>query len=892
MALTPGTRLGSYEILSPIGAGGMGEVYRARDTKLDRDVAIKVLPAHLSSDPDALARFEREAKAVAALSHPNILAIHDFARDASGVAYAVMELLDGATLRERLASGALPARKVVQTGVEIALGLAAAHDGGIIHRDLKPENVFVTSDGRVKILDFGLARPAIVAADGTNSPTALRQTDPGTVLGTVGYMSPEQVKGQPADTRSDIFSLGCVLYEMATGRRAFQRETAAETMTAILREDAPDLPRDTGAAPAAIEPVIRHCLEKQPGERFQSARDLAFALQALAGTTTSSGKAPAIVGTGDTIDWRRIPLALIAVSAVLVAAAFFAGRAWAPGSATGVTGPVTFEQITDDSGVETDPSISPDGTSVAFVRVEGTDSNIYVQRIGGRTAVPVAVDPNRREAAPAFSPDGASIAFHDSAGSGGIFVAGATGESARRVTDFGFHPAWSPDGTQLVFCTEAISNPAGRNSMSALWVVPAKGGEPRKITDGDAVQPDWSPSGRRIAYWAVDTGQRDLYTIPAEGGTRTPVIVDAALDWSPRWSADGRYLYFSSDRGGTMNIWRVPIDEATGQTTGAPEPVTSGVANAEQPSVSADGSRLVFRSSQTSTNPVAMSFDPATERVGPPRQLLDRTGVLAPWSVSPDGAWLALGNIFESREDVFVSRTDGSGLRRLTDDAFRDRIPTWSPDGKEIAFYSNRTDNYGIWAIRPDGSGLRPLTKEPSDVANNLLYPTYSPSGDRIVASRARAAATLWFDPRREWDEQTPKRVMMDLPDGSFLEPTAWSPDGRRLAGAVNAAGAPVALGVYDIASATTKKVWDGRVPFASFVWLGDSRRVLFVDPKTQGLAVVDVDTGRRRDLTGGLHLVAALAAAPDWRTLYGAVNRQQADLWVVELKVARTSAR
>jgi Tol biopolymer transport system component len=897
MRLTAGARLGTYEIVSPIGAGGMGEVYRARDTKLDRAVAIKVLPEHLSADPDALARFEREAKAVAALSHPNILAIHDFgtstpadsdSRSAYGltphaVAYAVMELLEGGTLRDRLESGPLPAKKVVQIGVDIAQGLAAAHARGIVHRDLKPENVFVTTDGRVKILDFGLARE--LATETASAATALRQTDPGTVLGTVGYMSPEQVKGQPADHRSDVFSLGCVLYELASGRRAFQRETAAETMTAILREDAPDLTRDSGATPAAIEPVIRHCLEKQPDERFQSARDLAFALQALSGTTTSSGKV-ATVGA-DTAVKRRIPVALIAGAAVLVGAAFVAGRMWAPGSASAGSAPPAFEQITDDSGIETDPAISPDGVSVAFVRIAGNDTNIYVQRIGGRTAVPVAVDPARREVAPAFSPDGASIAFHDARGNGGIFVAGATGESARRVTDFGFHPAWSPDGQRLVFCTEGINNPAGRSSTSALWVVPAAGGEPRKILDGDAVQPVWSPSGGRIAYWAVDTGQRDLYTIPAEGGERTAVTSDAALDWSPRWPADGQYLYFASDRGGTMNIWRVAIDEATGQTTAVPEPVTAGVANAEQPSLSADGSRLVFRSSQAATNPVAMSFDPATGRVGPPAQLLDRTGILLPSSVSPDGQWLALSNIFESREDIFVARTDGTGLRRLTDDVFRDRRPVWSPDGQEIAFYSNRKDNYGIWAIKPDGSGLRQLTKEPtSDNLRNLLYPTYAPAGDRMVAARSRTPEAVSFDPRRDWTEQTPDWTRMDLPGGIYLVPSSWSPDGRRLVGAVlNSAGAPVALGVYEVAARQTRKVWDGPVPSFGFVWLGGSRQVLFVDPRTQGLTIVDVESGQRRELASGARLGATLTAAPDGRTLYAGVSRQQADLWMVELK-------
>jgi eukaryotic-like serine/threonine-protein kinase len=290
MSLEPHTQLGPYRIVGPLGAGGMGEVYKARDVKLDRDVAIKVLPAALAADPDALNRFEREAKAIAALSHPNILAIHDFGLH-DGVKYAVTELLQGETLRERLAGGMLPRRKVLQVGADIADGLAAAHEKGIVHRDLKPENIFVTSDGRVKILDFGLARQidpgAPLANETSDGRTLLGKTEPGMVMGTVGYMSPEQVAGRRADHRADIFSLGCVLYEMASGQRAFLRDTPAETMTAILRDDPPEMSRERGARPAAFDGVVRHCLEKRPEERFQSARDLAFALRSLLGSSTS-----------------------------------------------------------------------------------------------------------------------------------------------------------------------------------------------------------------------------------------------------------------------------------------------------------------------------------------------------------------------------------------------------------------------------------------------------------------------------------------------------------------------------------------------------------------------------------------------------------------------------
>jgi eukaryotic-like serine/threonine-protein kinase len=294
MAITTRTRFGPYEIVAPLGAGGMGEVYRARDTRLERDVAVKVLPPHLGDDAVALARFEREAKAVAALSHPNILGIFDVGREGS-TAYVVTELLEGETLRERLAAGALPPRKAAEYAAQMARGLAAAHEKGIVHRDLKPENVFVTGDGRVKILDFGLAKEEQPPANlgPTETPTRLAATDPGVVLGTVAYMAPEQVRGQPLDHRADLFAFGATLYEMLTGRRAFQRETAAETMTAILKEDPPELAAVDPKIPPGLARIVQHCLEKRPEERFQSARDLAFDLEAIAGGSTTGTQAAA-----------------------------------------------------------------------------------------------------------------------------------------------------------------------------------------------------------------------------------------------------------------------------------------------------------------------------------------------------------------------------------------------------------------------------------------------------------------------------------------------------------------------------------------------------------------------------------------------------------------------
>ncbi len=323
MTISAGTRLGSYEILSPLGAGGMGEVYRARDSKLKRDVAVKVLPQSLAVDSDALARFEREALAVAALSHPNILAIHDFGTH-EGTAYAVMELLEGQTLRGKLDAGAIPQKQAVDYALQAARGLSAAHEKGIVHRDLKPENLFVTKDGHVKILDFGLAKKVEAVAPGkeTEAPTGSGHTEPGTVMGTMGYMSPEQVRGLPVDHRSDIFSFGTILYEMLSGRKAFKRDTASDTMAAIMRDEPPELTESGRNVSPALDHIVKHCLEKDRGRRFQSARDIEFALEETSSPTLGSGAQLAAPPAGK----KKTLVAIVAVVVLAVASLFLLRR--------------------------------------------------------------------------------------------------------------------------------------------------------------------------------------------------------------------------------------------------------------------------------------------------------------------------------------------------------------------------------------------------------------------------------------------------------------------------------------------------------------------------------------------------------------------------------------
>ena len=364
MALTAGTKIGPYEILSPLGAGGMGEVYRARDTRLSRDVAIKVLPEAFARDAERLRRFETEARAVAALNYPNILSVHDIGTH-NGAPYLVSECLEGHTLRQELSSGALPLRRAVEYGTQIAQGLAAAHDKGIVHRDLKPENIFVTQDGRVKILDFGLAKlvkPEAALGEGaTIEPVP---TSAGVVLGTVGYMSPEQVKGEPADARSDIFALGTILYEMLSGQRAFRRDTAAETMTAILKEDSPELSATGKPISPVLERIVRRCLEKKPLQRFQSARDLAFNLEGISGiSSTSAATSAAAAAAAQKAQPRKQVLQLAVGVSLLV---LVAGAGWMLGRRGATIASPSYHQLTFERGLVYAARFAPDGRSIYY----------------------------------------------------------------------------------------------------------------------------------------------------------------------------------------------------------------------------------------------------------------------------------------------------------------------------------------------------------------------------------------------------------------------------------------------------------------------------------------------------------------------------------------------
>jgi serine/threonine protein kinase/Tol biopolymer transport system component len=884
MSLTAGTRLGPYEIVSSLGAGGMGEVYRARDPKLNRDVAIKILPALFASDPDRVARFTREAQALAALSHPNIAGIYEMTSGADGVSALVMELVEGHELSEDIARG-IPLEDVLAIARQVADALEAAHEAGIVHRDLKPANIKVRADGTVKVLDFGLAKALAPAGSGTsasvaNSPTMTTpaMTAMGMIMGTAAYMAPEQAKGKAVDRRADIWAFGIVVYEMLTGRAAFPGETVTDIIAAIVTRD-PDWTALPASTPPAFRRLLVRCLEKDPKRRLRDIGEARLELDRI-----QSGAADAAMPSQPTpvatVPARTSILSHVALAAAVLAA--LAGAWWFGTQSITASEPwSTFTQLSDASGVETGPTVSPDGTSFAYSSAARGGWDLYVQRVGGRNPVLVAGDPGRDEVWPAFSPDGKLIAFNQGGGKGGIFIVGATGESVRRLTDFGANPAWSPDGRRIVFCSEEVGSVYARNDVSTLWTVDVAGGAPTKIDDGDAVQPAWSPSGARIAFWSNVRGQRDLATIPSGGGATVAVTSDAAADFAPVWSPDGKFLYFASDRGGSMGIWRVGIDEASGGATTKPEPIAVGVdVSMDLPHLSADGKSLVFRSMIASVNPTAIAFDPVTERAGEVTQLQRRTGILAPTDVSADGQWIALANLRERQEDIFIMRSDGSGLSRVTDDDDRDRLPRFSPDGTALTFYSTKGGSYQGWSIRKDGGDRQQLTSFDEDVNYTML----SPNGKHLMVV---LSPVDWVIGSAPWPltGKTGTRTKAPPVGRGIFVPTRWSRDGLSLTGTILApSGVYVGVGIYDLATSTAKELSaDGAGDVA---WMPDNKRVVYFTNRGK-LVIQDVTTLQRREIDVKLPLPPDMdfniATSPDGRVIYYGAQQVEANIWKAE---------
>jgi Tol biopolymer transport system component/serine/threonine protein kinase len=894
-----GRCIGHYRVLSLLGAGGMGEVYLAEDARLNRRVALKLLPAEFTSDPERVRRFELEARAASALNHPNIVTIHEVGQS-DGAHFIAAEFVEGRTLRRLMADTVLKTEEALSIAAQVAEALAAAHAAGIIHRDIKPENIMLRPDGYVKVLDFGVAKLTERGSSSSDGAAdAAQQTETGAVVGTVAYMSPEQALGRKLDQRTDVFSLGVLLYEMLAGEHPFRGMTNAATFDRILNHDPPSPHvRDSEAAPE-LERVVCRALEKDRELRHQTASDLRSELKRLQRALESS---PHVTGNPvagaeqrrrrPARSWSRRAAGFALASLVGIVALgglyFALRRSNSPAlEATAATRAASFNytRLTDQPGQELYPSLSPDGKAVIYAARANGDWDIYWQRVGGQNPRNLTDDSPADDLQPAFSPDGEHVVFRSEREKGGLFMMGASGESVRRLTDFGFFPVWSPEGQEVAFSTEGFTDPNVRRlGESNIWIVNISTGEKRQLTDtktGDAAQPAWSPTGARIAYWGKHKGgQRDLWTIPARGaGNPVQVTDDAAFDWNPVWSPDGKFLYFASDRGGSMNLWRIPLEEQTGRVTGLPEPLTTPSVYAQQVAFSRDGRRAVYVNQVSSTNIFKVGFNPYKETItGQPVAVTQGFRHAGAPNLSPDGEWFVYSSQGEKQEDLYLVWKDGGeSHRKLTDDVYKDRSPRWSPDGTRIVFYSDRSGRYEAWTIRPDGSDLRQLT---FTEGASIAYPFWSPDGTRIAYNR-HAELTSIIEVGKPWNEQAPYRLSDPTPRRlQDFWANSWSADGRKLAGWSSPDGKTPGIVIYDFETGDFKWVTDfGYNP----VWLKDNRRLLFTHQYR--LHLVNIETKKTHELLPpSPHRIAGYGLSPDSRMLYYGLSIKEADVWLLDL--------
>ncbi len=780
MTLAAGSRLGPYEILAPIGAGGMGEVYRARDPRLSREVAIKVLPATFSPDADRLRRFEQEARAAGVLNHPNITAVYDVGQH-DGAPYVVQELLEGETLRAELAGGALPARRAVAYATQIAHGLAAAHEKGIVHRDLKPENVFVTKDGRVKILDFGLAKllaPDDRPAEGSHLPTESAGTEPGVVLGTLGYMSPEQVRGRPADARSDIFSFGTILYEMLSGRRAFRGDSAADTMSAILKEDPPDLALTNKDVSPGLERIIRHCLEKNPEQRFRSAHDAGFALDSL---STGAALPEASRRPAASTRWA-IP------AAILLGAVFVAGAGLLLRNRLQPPPPPAFRQVTFYRGLVGSARFTPDGRTIIYAASwGGRPRQLYEARVGlpdskpldipraddvygitdsGEILVTVPALPGStlarvpltggtpREIAEDIGEgditrDGKAIAISRWIG-GGFHLEYPIGTTLYQTGGYVSPIRISPDGARVAF----FDHPLLGDDRGPLAVVDRDGKKtvltPTWLSTGGIA---WSPSGREIWFSASERGGNlAIYSVTLDGRTRRRLAAPGRMmlrDIAP----DGRLLV--EQRSGRMALMSRP--------SGAPEERDLAWLDFSYVSaIARDGSFLVFGETGEGGGGNGSVYLRATD--GSPAV---RLGDGIPDSLSSDEKWVVA---LQGPESKLTMLPVGAGEpRALPDFGIRPRTAQLLPDGRRLLIAGTRgNEQIRLYVADLETGKLREIDRGALGAPSSL-----SPDGTRIFAVRSDNRAFLY-----PLEGGEPREVSA-YSAGDW--PAGWSRDGRFL---------------------------------------------------------------------------------------------------------------
>jgi Tol biopolymer transport system component/predicted Ser/Thr protein kinase len=768
VSLAPGARLGSYEIVDLLGAGGMGEVYRARDTKLGREVALKILAGPLAAEPERRARFEREARLLACLNHASIATLFGF-EEADGLRFLVMELVPGETLDERLARSPLTVEAALALARQIAEALEAAHAQGIVHRDLKPANVKVTPDGRAKVLDFGLAKALDPSSTGdlSDSPTLTRA---GAVLGTAAYMSPEQARGREVDRRADVWGFGCVLFVMLCGRRPFGGETSPVTLAAVLQGE-PEwaaLPREV---PPSIRRLLRRCLEKDPERRLRDARDIRLEIEEALGKGRRGGRRrPARTGGARPSRADRAPIGEPRLVQLSVRRAIHTSPAWSPDASALVysvqvsdvrkvflkrlaTG--EEEQVTHGGHDDIQPTWSPDGRRIVFVR--------------------------SRQAGERLEPGDVFGHYVD----GDLWSIDLVGGAEAKLAEGAFNPSFSPDGA-------SIAVDASWAGPRRLWIVDAQGRNPQQVTTDVSeaivhVRPRFSPDGRRLVFQNVERTKFDVRVVEVASRSLAWITNDPAQDLAPVWSASGRFIYFSSYRSGGLNIWRVPVS-LSGKPVGRLQQVTKGAGQDVDVALSPDGRGLAFATLRQNADIWRLPVEPATGRpVGPPHELVATTREDSRGAWSPDGRRIAFNSDRTGDMNIWIHSLDGGETVPLTHGPGGDFQPNWSPDGRTIAFFSSRSGSVDIWKVDVASEELAPLTRGGGIHAN----PFFSPDGAWIAyQSDAGGRLEVWVMRADGGDARPLTRVGTT---GHFLR---WTKDGEAIVFRTPGGGSPRSLKV------------------------------------------------------------------------------------------------
>jgi serine/threonine protein kinase/Tol biopolymer transport system component len=749
-----GKRIAHYRIEAKLGEGGMGEIYCAEDTKLGRRVALKVLP----TDPERKARFEREAKAVAALNHPNIVTIHSV-EESDGIHFIIMELVKGRTLAQMLPKQGFSLGKLLEIAIPLAGAVSSAHRAGISHRDLKPDNIMIDTEGRLRVLDFGLAKvhdPDSLESQATQAPTAIVKTGEGRILGTVAYMSPEQAEGKAIDQRTDVFSLGTILFEMATGERPFRGDTSMSTIGAILRDDPAPVTDYDRTLPRHLARIIRRCLAKDPERRYQTAFDLRNELEGLK-VEIDSGVLVGSASVPPPARRKALPFVLVIVSVLAVAVLGVA--IWQSLRDRPVT-TYTSRPITASKGQEADINWSPESEFVAFGQIRKGSFDVMVQPVAGGEAVVRASGPGS-ETSPCWSPDGKYLAYVSSSETGShVFLVPPHGGEPRRLIDtnirtlnldqlqaaMGDHP-WAPDSRTLLV---ARADGSGR---SAIYRVHRDDGEAEQITFPPAGSSDLSPSfsfdGEKIVFKRNRNGKGGLMTMPASGGEPKVLLVDQWDNIEPAWRPDNRNILFISDRAGNggADVWQID------STNGFLQQLTFETNRVVSVSVSADD-RIAYTPFWHYT--FLYSVEVVT---GETQQLTSHSMDNFGARYSPNGRSVAYHSTRTGNSEIWIHHLDGRPETRITDNGSWDLYPDWSPDGERLLFVSDRDGSrFKIYIVNRDGGGERLLLDQPVSLDSQIspvigsLVSRWSPDGDLIaVLIEGENTRALWtFRPNGE----------------------------------------------------------------------------------------------------------------------------------------------